>query len=265
MGIEKRKILVGDYVKICEKNKKISQGMVRSILRDFQGKTIVQLFTGETGEVIRLFSKRPISIKKRLVITNESKIIKTNELAEKELFSGERKDIEYKLSALWSQDLNKNELEQSKSPEIKKYGNRASKIIIAKVIAGFMNSSGGDLIIGIKENKNQELSNAVVGIESEFFQLKNKDFGEDGYRRMIMDDVIRSYFPMNIFNHFNNYFYITFPKKEGKTLCRINVKKSESEVFIRIANEDYFFIRVDTQTRELRGKEVVDYIRRHFK
>jgi len=266
MEKEKKKVIVGKYVTISQKNGKTSQGMVRSVLRESKDETIVELLNGSMGRVIKIIPQRAnIPIEKKRSIISQNITIKSNETQENKLFSGETNNIEYKLSALWSQNLSREAIDNLKTPEVKKYGNRASKIIIAKVIAGFLNSSGGDLIIGIREEKEQQKDNEIEGIDNEFKQLKNKDYGEDGYKRMIMDDIIRPHFSKEIFNHFNDYFKITFPKKENKTLCRINIKKSNSEVFITIGNNDHFFIRVDTQTRELRGKEIIDYIRRHFK
>jgi hypothetical protein len=266
MNIDNKKVEVGRNVKITQKNGENSSGAVRRILRKSKEGAIVELINGSMGRVVELIPRRAkVYGNRELKRTVLKSIIKRNEVSEKDLLAGESKSIEHKQSALWSQDLRREELEKMNTPEVRKYGNRASKIIIAKVITGFLNTSGGDLIIGIKEEKEQQKNNTIEGIDRELKQLKNKDYGEDGYKRMIMDDIIRPHLPKTIFNHFNDYFSITFFKKERKILCRINVKKSNSEVFLTIGNNDYFFIRADTQTRELRGKDIIDYIRRHFK
>jgi len=49
-----------------------------------------------------------------------------------------------------------------------------------------------------------------------------------------------------------------------KTNRIITVKKSDHKVFLKIKNKDYFFVRIDTETRELIGKEMVDYCEKHF-
>jgi len=265
MNIEKKKVVQGENVKILKKDGGESTGMVRSILKDFDGEVIVELFNGAIGKVTRVIPRTlPLRASRTSLSALQREVEKSASLSIQAVLSGEKKNLEYKKSALWSQNLSREEIDRMPTPEVKKFGQRASKVILAKVIAGFMNSSGGHLLIGIQEGKTKGSENKVVGIDEEFSELRNKDYSEDGYRRMIMDDVIRPFFPKEIFNQFDKYFQISFSKIHGKTICSIGVKKSESEVFISIGNEDYFFVRVDTQTRELRGKEIVDYVRRQF-
>ena len=81
-----------------------------------------------------------------------------------------------------------------------KFGRDTSKFIVAKTLAGFLNTEGGNLIIGIKENK-KGMRNEIAGIEAEYSNLK--DPTTDGYRRMIVDEVIRKYLPPEIFHNMN--------------------------------------------------------------
>ncbi|MDH5414294.1 MAG: putative DNA binding domain-containing protein [Flavobacteriaceae bacterium] len=175
---------------------------------------------------------------------------------------GENHFIEFKTSILWSKYLTKQEIEDSKSYDLKRYGQNTSKIIIAKSLCGFLNSEGGSLIIGIKETKDSD-DVVVVGIESEYTKLKDKT--QDGYRRMILDEVIKPYLPSQIFNHFNEYLTFKIEEIEGKTVLGIIVKPSDFRVFVSVANEDVFFVRIDASTRKLAGPELVDYCTRRFK
>ena len=81
---------------------------------------------------------------------------------------------------------------------------------------------------------------------------------------MIIDSIIKPYFPSVVLNHFNNYLSIEFQEFEGLTICKINIAKSEHKVFINVINQDYFYIRVDATTRQLTGEEIVDYCMRRF-
>jgi len=262
------KISVGTHVTLVSKNGKIIKGIVKRILRNFQGEILVELIDGSIGHVKNITIKRPtlkeIKEAKENLIKQPKRILIKQPSMRIDEFTKESNLIEYKESALWSQNLSKNELDSSLSPEIKKYGNKASKVIIAKSIASFLNTNGGVLFIGIKENKTDSRPNEIIGIEKEFNLLKNNDPGEDGYRRMITADIIKPFFPKTIFNHLNSYINISFPKVNGKTICQINIKKSDHEIFLEINSNDYFFIRVDTETRELQGKQVVDYIKKVF-
>ena len=61
--------------------------------------------------------------------------------------------MEFKSSALWSKSFTRAEIVTSDSKDVHKFGKDTSKVIIAKTIAGFLNTDGGNLVIGIKENK----------------------------------------------------------------------------------------------------------------
>ena len=82
---------------------------------------------------------------------------------------GENEFVEFKSRALWSKSLSKKEIETSDSKDVHKFGRDTSKVIIAKTIAGFLNTEGGNLVIGIKENKGGQ-ENEIIGVESEFSQ-----------------------------------------------------------------------------------------------
>lgn len=175
---------------------------------------------------------------------------------------GENEFVEFKSSALWSKNLTDLQIKDpTASREVKVFGKDASKVIIAKAISGFLNTQGGHLIIGVKENKTKN-PDEVIGIESEFGKLE--DSCTDGYRRMIVDSIIRKYFHPDIYNHFSDYIKITFPEIEGKIICWIKIVKSDVPAFVAIQKKDYFFIRLDAETRELGGKEMVEYCSKRF-
>lgn len=169
--------------------------------------------------------------------------------------------VEFKTSSLWSVRLRDDQIQESSSYELKEYGREASKFIIAKTIASFLNSDGGHLIIGVKENKTG-VNNEVVGIESEFFKLQ--DPCRDGYRRMIVDQIIKAFFPAEVFHHINDFIEINFKEINGKTVCHVLARPSKTKVFINYEGKGYFFIRIDASSRELKGEDVVDYCLRRF-
>ncbi|MGD0081504.1 MAG: tetratricopeptide repeat protein [Methanoregula sp.] len=175
---------------------------------------------------------------------------------------GENELVEYKTSTLWSKSFTKADISASESREVHKFGRETSKFIVAKTLAGFLNTEGGNLIIGIKENK-KGMRNEIAGIEAEYSKLK--DPTTDGYRRMIVDEVIRKYLPPEIFHNMNEFIRIQFPKIQDTTLCWLEIKKSGEGVFVRVQDEEYFFIRVDAETRQIADKALVDYYKRHFR
>ncbi len=177
------------------------------------------------------------------------------------LNKGENQYVEFKSSALWSKNYSDEDIKNSGKPDLINYGKNASKFIIAKAIASFLNSNGGNLIIGIEDEKDYK----IIGIDDEF--LKLKDQNDDGYRRMINDEIIRNYFESNIYNNIGKYIKFTFHIIDKKTLCWIQIQKSDIRVFIKNKNNKYdlFFIRTDAETREISGKDLVDYCKERFK
>jgi predicted HTH transcriptional regulator len=176
--------------------------------------------------------------------------------------AGENDRIEFKLQSLWSADLTKEEILASESSEIRKYRNNASKFIIARSIAGFLNTDGGDLIIGIREDR---IKNSIqaVGIEEDYRKLQEKDRNPDGYRRMIVDSIIQKYMP-EIFNTVSRFIHLSFPSLSGRILCHVHILPADKPVFVNIGNEELFFIRVDASTRSLTGKVLTQYILSRF-
>jgi len=176
--------------------------------------------------------------------------------------TGENDHTEFKLQSLWSSDLSKEEILSSESSEIRKYRNNASKFIIARSIAGFLNTDGGDLIIGIQEDRKKN-SIQAVGIEEDYRKLQEKDRNPDGYRRMIVDSVIQKYLP-EIYNTASRFIQISFPTLSGRTLCHVHIIPADKPVFVSIGNDEIFFIRVDASTRSLSGKVMTQYILNRF-
>jgi len=176
--------------------------------------------------------------------------------------TGENDRIEFKMQSLWSADLSREEILATESPEIRKYRNNASKFIIARSIAGFLNTDGGDLLIGIEEDRIKNKTR-VVGIKEDYRRLHEKDRNPDGYRRMIVDTILQKYMP-EIVNTASRFIHISFPSHSGRTLCHVHILPADKPVFVNIGNEELFFIRIDASTRSITGKVLTQYILTRF-
>jgi len=245
-------------------HKKIVQGVISKILtkaNDHPHGILVCLESGETGRVKRVIdgTSNPEKKDSHRAKTNTGSMGSLKGIVAK----GESHSVEFKSDALWSSNFSNEDIKKHRpqSKELHAYGQATSKIIIAKTLAGFLNTDGGVLVIGVRENKNND-SDKVIGVEREFSALN--DPCADGYRRMIVD-LIKDYFPPQIFNHLGNYFVIDFEEIQDQTVCGITVSKSDKRVFVKFKNSDHFFIRTDASTRELVGEEVVDYCENRFK
>ncbi|MEM4181551.1 MAG: putative DNA binding domain-containing protein [Candidatus Pacearchaeota archaeon] len=231
------------------KGKKNVVGIVEDLGIKTEGKQLlVRLKSGEIGRVQK--------------IIDEKQRTEVEELLKK----GESQKIEFKSEALWSLNYTTHQINESKSYELHAYKQKASKVIIAKSIAALMNSYGGILVLGVKEKK--ENSNyEIIGIEKDLEKLKEqkKDFSLDGYKRMIIDDIIRPYFPAKIYNKINYFLEFKFENFEGKNVCLIKVNPSEFPVFLSLEGRKIFMIRTETQTRQIQDEELVEYCMERFK
>ncbi len=242
------------------------QGKVLEILtknKDHPHGILVRLETGETGRVKQLIEDADQSrTASNISITPTTIDTPITHSLETYISQGENHNIEFKSGVLWSSKLTNEDIKNfnPQSKDLHTYGQSTSKIIISKTIAGFLNTDGGILIIGIKENKN-ESSDEIIGIEHEYSHIK--DQCQDGYRRMLVD-LIKDYFPSFIFNHLNQYIKIEIEEINKKLICGISISKSEKKVFLNINKKDHFYIRTDASTRELQGEEIVDYCIKRF-
>lgn len=242
-----KNIKIGMKVIVLTSQNRESTGFVQELAarNDFNEEGImVRLKNGDIGRV-------------KKIILNEQELNDESAVILKKLIdAGENFSTEFKSSALWSVTFNPNQIKESKSFEIKEYGQRASKVIIARSIAAFLNSEGGNLVIGVKENKIEDKLE-IIGIHEDV--KKAREHNLDGYKRTLIDEVIRAFFPTKIFNHLDSYIHFEFVKLNDKTLCWIKIKKSDSKVFLKLNDKDVFMIRVNSENRTLEGEKLVDY------
>ena len=151
---------------------------------------------------------------------------------------GEGSKVEFKSSLRWDRKLSQ--------------VNKTLELSVLKTIAGFLNTSGGILLIGIDDSKQ------IVGIEDDYATLRKPD--RDGYE-LHMNQLISA----NIAKEFCLYVSVSFHELEGKDVCMINVEQSPRPAYISEGQESRFYIRTGNQTQPLSIKESVDYIQGHWK
>src|SRR3989344_272097 len=243
-----KNIKKGMKVEILTKSGKPAKGIIEDIAsrKEFHEQGIMVLLkSGEVGRIKKIFSDKPIS--------------EIDNLIKK----GENSRLEFKSDALWSLNKTEQEIKESKSYDLHTFKHKASKVIIAKSIAALLNSEGGNLIIGIKEKKSGS-EFEIVGIEEDLKKLKSlgKDAGKDGYKRMLIDDILRPYFPSKIYNQLNQYLIIDFEEPGEKIICNIRIKKSNEKIFLNLEGRKIFMIRTETEARQITDEELVDYCMR---
>jgi hypothetical protein len=153
------------------------------------------------------------------------------------LRKGESDRLELKSSARW--DRRRREL------------NRALEHVVVKVLAGFLNGAGGELVLGVDD------SGEPVGLEPDYATLKRKD--RDGYEQFLMT-LVASKLGANVCRHIR----IRFHDVAGKELCQVTAKPADHPVYVHTGSVVAYFLRTGNATRELNTKEAVEHIAGRF-
>ena len=119
-----------------------------------------------------------------------------------------------------------------------------------KALAAFMNSKGGTLLIGVKDDKN------TLGLETDFNSFKKEDKMDEFQKHL--DNILERSFSSSCFS----LLEIKFIEIEEKTICKIRVKPSSKASYFE---KTKFFIRRNASSKELLAGDMMDYINEHFK
>jgi len=129
--------------------------------------------------------------------------------------------------------------------------NKELKMEIIKTVAGFMNSEGGTLLIGVNDD------GEIVGIENDVKTLSKKNL--DGYE-LHLNSVIAS----SIGPEYTPFINICFDEFEDKKVCIIEIESSTHPIFIKNNDRREFYIRQGNSTRLLDSEETHKYIEIKF-
>lgn len=153
------------------------------------------------------------------------------------LEDGEGEGLEFKSTFRW--DLKEN-----------RYNKELEKTVI-KSVAGFLNSDGGILLVGVGDNKE------IVGLEDDFRTLPrtNKDSWENHFNQ-----VVKSYLGLAV----RRLIRVEFSALNKKPVAIIEVKKSERPVYFRDGETENFFVRTGNSTNGLSISAATEYIENHW-
>ena len=148
----------------------------------------------------------------------------------------EGKTLEFKSSLRWDyyQDKVNKDLEK----------------VIAKTIAALLNTEGGSLLIGVKDD------GEILGLENDYNTLRG---GKDEFLQKLVQ-VVNNYIGEN------NHAFIEpgFFEAGGKEVCRVKVDKSPRPVYLDDNGNNKFYVRTQNSSRELTGEEADRYKEDHF-
>jgi len=126
--------------------------------------------------------------------------------------------------------------------------NKALESVITKTIAGFMNTRGGSLLIGVSDD------GSILGLEQDYNTLHRKD--SDGYTQLLMSSIAEK-----IGTPACRLVRIIFHRQEEKEVCRIIIIPSPLPVYVNEANQAHFYVRTGSGTREMDVQEAITFIK----
>jgi len=154
-----------------------------------------------------------------------------------DMLTGENAALEYKASMRW--DLHTQKV------------NKVLEKVIAKTVAGFLNSEGGTLLIGVADDC------TVLGIEHDMKTIGRKD--RDGYQQKLRQVLINA-----LGAEFSQYQHVSFQESEGKTVCIVQVEPSPKPVYLTDKGNKEFYVRVGNTTQPLDMQVAHKYISMHW-
>jgi hypothetical protein len=178
------------------------------------------------AEDVNSFMKRLIEDAGNGEIGPENKL---NKLIEK----GENDDIEFKSTLRWNIHANRTDKDIEHS--------------VLKTIAAFLNTNGGNLIIGVSDDKKP------LGLEKDQFE-------DDDAMLLHLVNIVKD----RIGAKFTRFFDTYIEEYKGKKVLRIECRPGLVPAFVKHNNEEKFYIRTGPATNELPVSEVHEYIQDRF-
>ncbi|RMF02958.1 MAG: ATP-binding protein [Chloroflexi bacterium] len=151
--------------------------------------------------------------------------------------AGEGQTVEFKSSFSW--DYRRQRI------------NRDLNKAVMKNVAGFMNTTGGAILLGVDDD------GQILGLETEIQTLGKPNV--DGF-----ENSLNIAFNNMIGAEYRQFARFDFAQIEGKTVCRIVVLPSPEPVFLRLKNLEEFYIRTGNSSQPLSLSQAVKYIQTHF-
>ena len=129
---------------------------------------------------------------------------------------------------------------------------RAMESAVLKTIAGFMNSDGGWLLVGVGDD------GEIVGLESDYATLKKPN--RDGLE-LHLRNAARSALGADLARLISVHFF----SEQGKDVCAVMIPPSPRPVWLTEEGKEEFYVRIGNQTPPLSKRETADHIQRQWR
>ena len=156
----------------------------------------------------------------------------------KVIAEGEHEGLEFKTSFRWDFHQNKVNKNLEKS--------------VMKTIVAFLNSDGGELVIGVDDG------GKVVGLESDFKSLPKTN--ADGFQ-----NHFTNVFHTMVGPEFRQFIELSFYDIDNRSCCLVRVLPANRPTYLKLDNEEEFYIRTGNGTTGLKLSEAAAYADSHWR
>jgi hypothetical protein len=198
-----------------------------AIKNDLESKDAeIQRLRSENEGLVRFYEDRLRAVTEQLA---------TNTLATR-IKHGETASLEFKSSLRWNIKAQKND------PDIEN--------AVLKTIVAFCNTKGGELLIGVADDK------TIVGIEHDRFSSDDKF--QLHLRNLLLNRIIPA-----VVAEVVEFSIVAI---DGKTICHVTCQPSKTELWLKPDKNtpERFYVRVGPSSNELAPRDAVAYIKEHF-
>lgn len=149
---------------------------------------------------------------------------------------GESATLEFKSTLQW--DVVRNQV------------NKQLRFSVLKIIAAFLNTAGGTLVIGVEDDGH------VLGLAQDLRTMQNsKDRFEQTLMSLVRDRIGAEFAP---------FIKVRFEEIEGQTVCVVDVDKAPEPAFMDGPHGKEFYVRLGNTTRALNPEEAVRYVQMNW-
>jgi len=205
-----------------------------------QSETIKALRLGAIDYVTKENAERELQDRIQNAITRRAGVLENiGRRTRVDLTAGaETRTVEFKESARWDtrRDTRDAKIEHE----------------VVKTVAGFFNSAGGTLLIGVTD------TGQVVGLGPDFGIFGKKRDPADAFTNWLTTLLAQSVGAAD-----SALARIRLEEADGLQVCRVDVPTSAHPVFVA-TDDDAFFVLYDNSTRALNPRQTTDYVRQRW-
>lgn len=121
------------------------------------------------------------------------------------------------------------------------------QLTVLKTIAGFLNSKGGTLLIGVADNGD------ILGLGADGFSSEDKM--QLHLVNLVKDRIGEVFLP---------YIHAHFEEQDEQRVLAIYCERGPKAAFVKDGGQQRFYVRGGNATAELQGSSITDYVRQRF-